>query len=367
MLKLKKFKRLHFIDAVRAFAILMMLQGHFIDELLQPVYRENTNFIFSTWLYLRGLTAPTFFTVSGLIFMYLMLKARLKQGDRVRIRKGISRGFVLIIIGYALRMDVLSWIKGKFSPYILEVDVLHCIGLSIIITIGLYLLFRQKNNLLIISLFTISFLCFLMEPLYQNFSFNNVPNIIANYFSNTNGSVFTLLPWFGYFAFGAFIATCFNKFMHLNNFKLIAILFLLGVGYLCSSWSASFFVKLYELTNIELFHQNAYNNYLFSRFGSVLFLLGIFYGLERLLQCTILLKIGQKTLSIYIIHSILLYGSFTGIGLKHYLKHSLNPQLAVVGTLCFTVIVCLISLQINSNIFFYSKIKSLIENIKRKL
>ena len=34
--------RLYFIDAVRAFAILMMLQGHFIDTLLAPIYRDKT-------------------------------------------------------------------------------------------------------------------------------------------------------------------------------------------------------------------------------------------------------------------------------------------------------------------------------------
>jgi len=35
--------RLYFIDAVRAFAILMMLQGHFIDTLLAPVYKDYSN------------------------------------------------------------------------------------------------------------------------------------------------------------------------------------------------------------------------------------------------------------------------------------------------------------------------------------
>ena len=41
--------RLFFLDAVRAFAILMMLQGHFIDALLQPIYRDKTNAIYNTW------------------------------------------------------------------------------------------------------------------------------------------------------------------------------------------------------------------------------------------------------------------------------------------------------------------------------
>ena len=71
-------KRLYFIDAIRAFAILMMLQGHFIDTLLAIEYRDPDNIAYSTWLYFRGITAPVFFTISGLIFTYLLIKAKEK-------------------------------------------------------------------------------------------------------------------------------------------------------------------------------------------------------------------------------------------------------------------------------------------------
>ncbi|MGB5369306.1 MAG: heparan-alpha-glucosaminide N-acetyltransferase domain-containing protein, partial [Flavobacteriaceae bacterium] len=56
--------RLYFIDAMRAWAILMMLQGHFIDGLLDNAFRDDQNMAFSIWKYFRGITAPVFFTVS---------------------------------------------------------------------------------------------------------------------------------------------------------------------------------------------------------------------------------------------------------------------------------------------------------------
>jgi len=71
-------KRLYFIDTIRAFAILMMLQGHFIDTLLAIEYRDPDNIDYSTWLYFRGIIAPVFFTISGLIFTYLLIKAKEK-------------------------------------------------------------------------------------------------------------------------------------------------------------------------------------------------------------------------------------------------------------------------------------------------
>ena len=46
-----------------------------------------------------------------------------------------------------------------------------------------------------------------------------------------------------------------------------------------------------------------------------------------------LLKIGQNTLAIYVIHFIILYGSFTGLGVYQFLKYSLSPTTAIIGAL----------------------------------
>ena len=87
----KASSRLYYIDALRAWAILMMLQGHFVDGLLDPVYRDASNPVYQIWLYFRGITAPVFFTVSGFIFTYLLLRAP----DQGRSGRGRQRGLVL--------------------------------------------------------------------------------------------------------------------------------------------------------------------------------------------------------------------------------------------------------------------------------
>ena len=131
-------ERLYFIDIVRAFAILMMLQGHFIDTLLSIEYRDVSSTAFQIWSYFRGITAPTFFTISGLIFTYLLLKAKEKGNEKLRIKKGIIRGFFLIGVGYLLRAPIFKWLSGKFTTYFLAVDVLQCIGLSLILHMHFY-------------------------------------------------------------------------------------------------------------------------------------------------------------------------------------------------------------------------------------
>ncbi len=360
--------RLYFIDIIRAFAILMMLQGHFIDTLLSGSYKDLNSITFSIWSYFRGITAPTFFTISGLIFTYLLLKAKEKGIEKSRIRKGIIRGFFLIGIGYLIRIPFLAWFSGYFNSYFLVIDVLQCIGFSLILIIVLYLLCAKRTILFSIILLILGFLIFLSEPLYRELSFNNIPLIFNNYISKSNGSVFTIIPWFGYVAFGAHIATLFHKYLNKNNFKEIAVASFFIIGALLIFYSSSFLSLIYELTNIKLFLDSASYNYLFTRLGNVFLYFSFFYGFEKFLKFPLILKIGQKTLSIYVIHFIIIYGSFTGIGLKSLIGQILTPWQAVFGAVFFLITVCFISFYyVKSNAFLYSHLRRLFYKVKKKL
>jgi len=362
-----KSDRLFFIDAVRAFAILMMLQGHFIDTLLNPVYRDETNTLYLVWSYFRGLTAPTFFTISGLVFLYLLLKAKAKQQDHKRIKKGLYRGLLLIGIGYALRADVFGWFQGKFHSYILVIDVLQCIGLSLILLIGCYILLRKHLLLLSITLLFLGILSFLSEPLVRSMALSHIPKVFANYFTTANGSIFTILPWFGFTALGGFLATVFFSHVHKPRFRLVTIVAFLAIGNFLIYYSSWFLMCLFELTDIRLFKNVAYYNYLFTRFGNVLLLFALFYAAEPWLKHSIISKIGQKTLSIYVIHFIIIFGSFTGFGLKHFFYEALNPFQAVVGAILFMIIVCFISFYyIKTNTFLYKSVRQLMRRIRNR-
>ncbi|OEJ98493.1 hypothetical protein A8C32_04575 [Flavivirga aquatica] len=359
--------RLYFIDAVRAFAILMMLQGHFINTLLAPIYRDETNIIYNIWSYFRGITAPIFFTISGLVFAYLLLLAHAKGDDKSRIKKGLFRGFFLIAIGYSLRINVLSWIFGNFNSYFLVIDVLQCIGISLIVLVCLHIILKKHSYLFSIVLFSLGFVSFITEPLYRNLTLDGVPLFIANYITNTNGSVFTILPWFGYAAFGAFLSTIFFRHLHRERFRLFTVIFFFIIGYSLIHYSSYLLIELSMVTNIELLKLSADYNYLFTRFGDVLILFGGFYSLERFLKKSIITKIGQKTLSIYVIHFIVLYGSYTGYGLAYYFKKSLHPTQAILGALLFILIVCFISFHYaKTNTFVYNLIRKTIDKFKNQ-
>ena len=352
--------RLYFIDAVRAFAILMMLQGHFIDTLIDPVYRDSAYTAYNVWSYFRGITAPTFFTISGLVFTYLLLRANQKGDVQKRIKKGLFRGLLLIGIGYSLRINILSWLSGYFNTYFLVIDVLQCIGLSLIILICLYTLFKNHSYIFSIVLFSISIVCFISEPLYRNLEITNLPLVLANYMTKVNGSVFTILPWFGYSAAGAFLSTVFFRHVHRRQFRVITIITFFTVGTILIFYSTKILFQLHRLTGYDLLYRCADFNYLFIRMGNVLILFGLFYTFERYLKQSIISRIGEKTLSMYVIHFILLYGSFTGYGLKNFFYHSLTPWEAIFGAALFVTVVCFIS-------FYYARTNHFVYGLAGKI
>lgn len=337
----------------------MMLQGHFIDTLLDPLYRNPIYPAYNIWSYFRGITAPTFFTISGLVFTYLLLRANAKGDVKKRMKKGLFRGFLLLGVGYSLRVNILSWLTGYFSPYFLVIDVLQCIGLSLIILVILYAIFRKSSYLFSLVLFCIGCIIFLSEPLYRNIIVDDMPLVFANFLTKVNGSIFTIIPWFGYSAFGAFFSTVFFRHIHRNNFKIITITAFFTAGVLLIFYSTDFLFYLHELTNFELFYRSADYNYLFIRMGNVLVLFGLFYTFEHYLKQSIISRIGEKTLSMYVIHFIILYGSFTGYGLKKFFNQSLNPWEAIFGATAFVIIVCLIS-------FHYAKTNHFVYSLARK-
>lgn len=64
--------RLAFIDLARSIAIFMMLEGHITGELLSSQYRAENSAFYQLWRQVHGYTSPLFFTISGLVFAYLL-------------------------------------------------------------------------------------------------------------------------------------------------------------------------------------------------------------------------------------------------------------------------------------------------------
>ncbi len=225
-------------------------------------------------------------------------------------------------------------------------DVLHCIGLSLLGIIGIYLLSQNGRKSLLPSLFIgVTAVLFLFEPIYNEWSFGFLPQALGNYFTKANGSVFTIIPWLGYTTFGAFMSVIFTRYKNYKYLYQYAITLCLIAGLSLIFFSSDFLLGLSEITGISVFKEIAMNNYLFIRLGDVFLVFAGFMLFRSLLTNATVLKIGQSTLSIYIIHFIILYGSFTGLGLYGFFNHSLSPNVVIPTAILFMIVCSFTALQ----------------------
>ena len=342
---LHQVKRLRFIDALRSFAILMMLQGHFVSTFLGDSFRINNDLFYLIWKYCRGFTAPVFFTITGFIFMFLLFKNPQKGINNPRVAKGIKRGFELIIWGYLLRLNLFGLMKGKLYPAFFQTDVLHIIGVSLLILIGLYLLLNKLSSQIFqFLLIGLALTIFILEPLYKGVVLDVHP-IFSSYFSQANGAVFYVFPWLGYCLLGASFAVFFNNTYQKLTSLLPYAFASIAIGLWLIFGSATLLESMFEVFQFQLLDMVAENNHRFIRLGNTLVLFGVFMLLEKQFKPSIFLEIGQRTLSVYIIHYFVLYGTWFGLGLNRLIPHNLSTFQSISGALLFIAVVCALVLS----------------------
>jgi len=330
--------RLIFIDALRAFAILMMLQGHFVDSLLADAYRVPESRIYSTWLFMRGLTAPIFFTASGIIFVFLLMKDGRPSGENIRVKKGLRRGFMLLGLGYILKFNLFALLLFRFYDSFITVDVLHCIGIAILLLVSTFVL-AEKIHIsfpLLLGLGGIGI--FLLNVNMAKIDWGFLPIFLQNYVTRSNGSVFTPVPWVGFTMLGGVLGWHIHKrtSWYLTIWPGIALM-LTGIWLHLSSTQG--LRNLFEISQLSIFAEIAKNNWIFWRLGHVLMVIALFTWAARLFYRYIpplFLTIGSETLTIYSVHYVLLYGTWTGLGIVNTIGYrSLGPIAVAFGAAMF--------------------------------
>ena len=81
----EKSQRILFFDLLRAFAVLMMVQGHTIDSLLAEEFRTSESIIYVFWHTMRGFTAPIFMFTSAAVFTYLLRAGSVEFNSNARV------------------------------------------------------------------------------------------------------------------------------------------------------------------------------------------------------------------------------------------------------------------------------------------
>jgi uncharacterized membrane protein len=314
--------RVIFIDLLRAIAVLQMVQGHTVDVLLAPEFRTTEFPIYNIWYFLRGMTAPIFMFTAGTTFTYLFKSVKKPFGENYRVKKGLRRVLLLLLIGYILRYP--SWTIVDFSQVTAEnwqtffiVDVLQLIGFSLLVLL-LILFFTEKLKLNFTVTFIVSAaLIFLTSPFMESINWNSyLPAPIAAYLYSGSGSLFPIFPWAGYVISGAVLGSYLAQNpMVFKSSRFSTLLAIVGAAFSLIALFSYLILQAYGIDNIN---PQAAPNTIFFRMGFVLLLTALvsYISLKVDKIPHLIILVGRNTLLIYVVHLMILYGSIWTPGLK---------------------------------------------------
>lgn len=204
--------RIRFLDLARLIAVFLMIQGHTIYLVLDPQYKDVSHPVYHTWRYVRGFTAPMFLFIAGCIFTYLLFRQQGKQGNP-RIRRGIYRVIVLLVIGYWLNssnfyLDVWTAESDAYLRVLWRVDVLHCIAAGLLLIIGLFALLKSKRSFMVIGLIASAFALLAFDYVLLDAPLSDVlPLPLSQFLTGGEGSLFPVIPWVSYMLLGGILGT----------------------------------------------------------------------------------------------------------------------------------------------------------------
>jgi len=336
-------KRVIFLDLMRALAVLMMVQGHTIDTFLGDQYRTFDSNLFNVWYTIRGFTAPIFMFVSGVTFTYLFRLQSVPFLENPRVKKGVHRFIILVLIGYLLRFptyrvfDFSEVDHGQWLTFF-TVDALHLIGFGILFIIYLsYLAEKYRLSDYLIYSLGASFFFFLFLVTEKINWANFLPIPFAAYFYQGTGSYFPFFPWAGYVVSGALLGTYLAKNpSSFSTKKFSQKLFLLGAGSLIICYSI-------HLLEDQLYGEKVFwtdnTALIFYRLGFILmlnsFMSYISLRLKRIPD--IIAKVGKNTLLVYVVHVIILYGSAWIPGFGMFYSKTLNIPFSILAAILLIV------------------------------
>ncbi len=340
----KSKNRIIFLDLMRTFAVLLMVQGHTIDTFLGDQYRSFDSSIFSIWYTVRGFTAPIFMFTSGVVFTYLLRLNHQPFSQNPRVIKGFYRFLILVLIGYLLRYPtgrIFDFSEVTHSQWMtfFTVDALQLIGFGLLFILFLsYIAEKLKLSDYIVFSFGVSFFFILFLLIDQINWANFLPIPFAAYLYHGTGSYFPLFPWSGYVISGGILG------VYLARNPL-------------SFTSKSFSLKLFGISLISfvvcfLIHQ--FENYfygektfwtdnsalIFYRLGMILMLNSIMSYIALRLKTipVIVWQVGKSTLLIYVVHVIILYGSIWIPGFAMFYPKTLNIPLSILAAILLIVL-----------------------------
>jgi uncharacterized membrane protein len=329
-----KNKRLLFIDLLRGWALLVMIEVHVFNAFLKPEIKLQSWFGYLNFI--NGLVAPSFLFISGFAFM---IASQRKLEDFRKFGYAFWRqiGRILLIwgVGYSLHIPFLSLHKmqtrviDEMWRQFFAVDVLQCIAFGLLLMFVIRLLIKSDKiyNIIIVILGIISAV---VAPFIEHIDFSLfLSKPVAAYLNSFNGSLFPLFPWLGFMLAGGIASSLYAKAKEGNYEE----------KYLKQVMYGSFIVLVisYILLYVPAIGDFKPSPVFFLERLAIVLLLMIglrYYELRRKTEKSFVLDVGRESLLIYWLHLQVIYRKFwDDKSMENIVNFSMNVLEAIGSTL----------------------------------
>ncbi len=303
-----------FVDLLRGWAVILMIEGHVVNGLLRPELKETT--LFEIIHFLNGTVAPAFLFMAGFTFA---VASQRKWQEFLQLQKSfyrqIGRLLFILVLGYSLHLPYFSLKKtlrestpNDFASFF-QVDILHTIAMSLLILLFFLLIVRQEKRLRYLSLFVAAGVVF-MTPVVWDYDFAKIlPLPLASYFNAQRGSGFPLFPWSAFVFCGTMTSQLFlSAQRNGEEKKFIPRIFWVGAG-LVILGVVSDMSPISVYRTYDFWHTSP--SFFMIRLGIVMMTLTGMYWYEKNItsRSLVMQTIGQESLVVYAVHIVLVYGS----------------------------------------------------------
>jgi uncharacterized membrane protein len=302
--------RFIYIDLLRGWALIIMIEVHIFNALLLLSLKDTSWFKLLTFI--NGLVAPSFLFVSGFAFIISSERRieELRKFGKYFWNK-LSRIGLIFLAGYSLHLPFFSFSKiiNKTSAAHLitwfNVDILQCIALGLLLLLILRIVIK-KDRLFYAVIISLTVLISFSSPVIWQIDFANyIPIFFADYLSQLHGSFFPVFPWLFFLLAGAIYSKFYidlrNAYREKEFIRKVFLYSLIPIflGHL-------FLSDLFDLSIFSI-HPNPL--FLYERLGYVLVLASFFwyYSSQRETKKSFVLDVSRESLLVYWLHLQVIY------------------------------------------------------------
>ena len=186
--------RIDAVDWLRGLAVVLMIQTHLYDAWCSPAAKATAAYTLTRFL--GGIPSRLFLLIVG-VAMAIRYEAQIAKGvdRRTMVRTAAKRGAEVLVLAYLFRLQ--EYILGGFYDWrdLFRVDILNCIGASMIATAYISAPRRGRPQILVALL--AAAICVALGPIIGPAHFPHfLPRPLTSYLGGQRPmSWFPLFPW----------------------------------------------------------------------------------------------------------------------------------------------------------------------------